>query len=121
MNPIAARILKRGLPLFALVLAGGVLVEVVIERGERKLLESRQSAGLDVAFNALSTGLVAVTSDLGVVSSFGEIPSALDPAVPLAREQLAREFLAFARSKRAYRQIRLLGPAGRELVPAIFA
>jgi PAS domain S-box-containing protein len=120
MNSIAARILKRGLPLFALVLAGGVLVEVVIERGERNLLESRQSAGLDVAFNTLSTGLGAVTSDLGVVSSFGEIPSALDPAFPRAREQLAREFLAFARSKRTYRQVRLLGPDGRELVRVIF-
>ena len=116
MNPIAARILRLGLPLCALVLAGGVLVEVVIERSERNLLESRQTAGLEVALTTLTADLASVASDLALVSSFEEIQPALESEDAGARARLARGFLTFAQSRRVYARVRLLSVDGREWV-----
>jgi PAS domain S-box-containing protein len=116
MNPIAARMLRLGLPLAALVVAGGVLVEAVFERSERNLLESRQAAGLEVALTALRADLSEVASDLGVVSSFEEIQPVLEFEDAGARARLGRSFLTLARSRRVYARVRLLGVGGDDLV-----
>jgi PAS domain S-box-containing protein len=116
VNPIAARVLRLGLPLGLLVIGGGVLVEEVIERSERNLLESRQNAGLDLAASAFTSDLASVDSDLAAVSTFDEVEPALDPSITDAPARLARAFLTFARSKRVYAQVRLLGSDGRERV-----
>ena len=116
VNPIAGRMLRLGLPLAALVVAGGVLVELVFERSERKILESRQSAGLEVGLAALTADLASVASDLGVVASFDEIQPVLESGDAAARARLARGFLTLAKSRRVYARVRLLSASGRELV-----
>ncbi|MDL2717853.1 MAG: PAS domain S-box protein [Acidobacteriota bacterium] len=116
MNRTAARMLWLGVPLAVLVLGVGVAAELVVERTERKLLESRQDSGLDLAANAFTTEMAAVDSDLAVVASLDEIVPALDPKDADARARLGHAFLTFARAKRTYEQVRLLGPDGRERV-----
>jgi PAS domain S-box-containing protein len=116
MSPIASRMLRLGLPLAALVVAGGVLVEIVLERSELNLLESRQDAGVDLAMRLFTFDMASVDSDLAAVSTFEEIAPALDPEDVYSRARLARAFLTFASSKRVYEQVRLLGSDGRERV-----
>jgi PAS domain S-box-containing protein len=120
MSPIAARVLRLGLPLAALVVVGGVLVELVVERSELNVLKLRQVANLEIAETEFASDMAGVASDLAVVSSHEEVVPALDPGNEGARARLAREFLAFARSKHVYFQVRLLGSDGRELVRVNF-
>ncbi len=116
MNSVGSRMLRLGLPLAALLVAGGVLVEIVFERSERRLLESRQGAGLDLATAAFTSDVSTVRLELAAASTFDEVVSALDPADEGARARLARAFLNFARSQRDLEQVRLLGSNGRERV-----
>ncbi|MEO8587213.1 MAG: PAS domain S-box protein [Acidobacteriota bacterium] len=116
MNPIGARTLRLGLPLAALLVAGGVVVELVFERSERRLLESRQGAGLDLATAAFTSEVSSLHLKLAAASLFEEVVPALDPADEGARARLARAFLNFARSQRDLEQVRLLGSDGRERV-----
>ena len=116
MNPIAARMLRLGLPLSLFCIGVCIFFQGVVEKRERKLLESRQIAALDLATNVLASDLASVDSDLAAVSAFEEVVPALDPSDGDARARLARSFLTFARSNRVYEQVQLLGSDGRERV-----
>src|SRR5512140_927782 len=113
MNPIAARVLRLGLPLGVFAVGVCVFAELTVERSEQTLLESRQKAGLDLAAGALASHIASVQTDLEVLCALQDVARALTPADEVARARLARAFLTVARVKRVYEQIRLLGSNGR--------
>ena len=116
MRQIAMLTLLLGLA-FALLLA---IPFVFYHRAESdhnlSLLQSEQERMIELADGIIRQEMASVLSDLRYLSQHNEIRKYPEHANPSQRLDLAREYLALARQKLVYDQIRFIGLTGMEEV-----
>ncbi len=100
------------------VVAGAVawqLYRVQITANETVMVGAQQQK-LRLAAGAIASDLSAVKTDLLYLASQSDLKRWLDRGDDTAWTELAADYVAFAREKGVYDQIRLIDAAGRELV-----
>jgi len=83
---------------------------------ERYRVQVQQNAALNIAEQLVFTSLQAVIGDLQFLSSQNEVKALLGQNSARVKSELAAEYLALARHKGIYDQVRFLNAHGQEVV-----
>lgn len=122
LNPVAPNaFVHRRVILFAAtsILLGGVLLLVVYAvqaAAIRAHATDMVSRRLEITAKSIESDLAQSASDLAFLSTHPLLRQFVESQGAIPTPLLADEYLAFARQNAKYDQIRLLNPAGRELV-----
>jgi PAS domain S-box-containing protein len=116
LRAVIKRFLLMFLPL-AMLLSGVTLAFYYKDADARRaILDDNEIHRVDAQKEIVDRDFEFVFSDLLVLSTHHALRMLMDTGKPRYREALSKEFLAFARSKHLYDQMRLLDDKGREVI-----